>query len=81
MLTEVTYGAINDQGFTVTLKNGQKQTLEADSIIPATPLSPNLKLAESLQGKVAEVYSAGDCVQDGLIIGAIADGYRIGREI
>ncbi len=79
MLTGVKYEEITDKGLTITTKEGIRKTIEADSIIPVIPLAPNSKLAESLQGKVAEVYSIGDCAQPGLIMDAIADGYRVAR--
>lgn len=81
MITEVRNYAITDKGVTIITKDGKTQTLEADSVIPVTPLSPNTELAESLKGKVAEVYSVGDCVQHGLVIDAIAGGYRAARNL
>ena len=81
MLTEVKYEGITAKGLTVTTKEGKQQTIEADTVMPVVPLIPNNELAESLQGKVAEVYAIGDCAQAGLIVDAIADGYRVGRAI
>jgi 2,4-dienoyl-CoA reductase (NADPH2) len=81
MLTGVKYEGITAKGLTVTTKEGQQRTIEADTVIPVVPLAPNKELAESLKGKVPEVYAIGNCSQDGLIIDAIADGYRVAREV
>jgi len=81
MMTGVKYERITDKGLIITTKEGKKQTIEADSILPVNPLAPNSELFKSLQGKIPEVYSIGDSSTAGLIIDAIADGYSIGREI
>ena len=81
MMTGVKYEQITDEGLDIVTKEGKKQTIEADSIIPVIPLAPNTELIKSIQGKVSEVYSVGDCSQPGLIIDAIADGYRVAQEI
>jgi hypothetical protein len=36
---------------------------------------------KSLEGKAAETYKIGSCIEPGLIVNAIADGSRIGRQI
>jgi len=41
----------------------------------------NNQLAKKLEGKVAFLYVIGDCAQARMILEAIADGARIGREI
>lgn len=81
MMTGVKYEEITDKGLTVTNKEGQKQTIEADSVIPVTSLVPNDGLFRSLQGKLPEVYSIGDSAEPGLVMDAIAHGYRLAREI
>jgi 2,4-dienoyl-CoA reductase (NADPH2) len=81
MMTGVKYEGVTDKGLIITTKEGKKQTIEADSIMPVNPLTPNTKLFKSLQGRVPEVYSIGDSSAAGLILDAIADGYSIGRKI
>ena len=81
MMTGVKYEEITDKGLTVTTKEGEKQTIEADTIVPAIPLIPDTELLKTLKGKVPEIYSAGDCRQPHLIIDAIADGWRIAHTI
>ena len=73
--------AITDKGLTVLTKEGYKQTIEADSIVPAIPMKPNTELLKSLQGKVPEIYAIGDCSNPRLIVDAIADGWKIANSI
>jgi pyruvate/2-oxoglutarate dehydrogenase complex dihydrolipoamide dehydrogenase (E3) component len=70
------YVEITDAGLTIINREGKKETLAADSIIPALPLQPNLDLLKSLQGKVPEVYAVGDCKDPQLIADAIGTGAR-----
>ena len=81
MITGVKSMEITDQGVVITTKQGDKQTLEADSIIPTSPLIPNTGLLKSLEGKVPEVYAIGDCREPRMIVDAIADGWHIARTI
>jgi 2,4-dienoyl-CoA reductase (NADPH2) len=81
MMTQVKYVEITDKGLTILTKEGKRETIEADSIIPAMPLAPNTGLRKSLEGKVIEIYAIGDCNEPELVVGAIADGSRIARAI
>ena len=73
--------AITENGLVVLTKEGYKQTIEADSVIPAIPMRPNTELFESFQGKVPEIYTIGDCSNPRLIADAIADGWKIANSI
>jgi 2,4-dienoyl-CoA reductase (NADPH2) len=75
------YVEITDKGLTIINKEKERQVIEADTIIPALPLSPNMGLMESLKGKVAEAYAIGDCKEPRLIADAIAAGTRTARAI
>ena len=81
MLAGVRYEAITDKGLIIIDKEGKRQTLAADSIVPTIPLAPNTALLKSLQGKVSEIYPIGDCREPRLIPDAIADGWRIANKI
>jgi 2,4-dienoyl-CoA reductase (NADPH2) len=81
MMAEVKYEEITDKGLTIITKEGKRQTIEADTIVTATPLTPDTRLVTGLQGKVAEIYPIGDCRTPGLIMDAIADGSRIAHAI
>jgi 2,4-dienoyl-CoA reductase (NADPH2) len=81
MLAGAKYEEIIDEGLTITTKEGERQTIEADTIVTALPLLPNTALLESLKGSAPEVYAVGDCKEPHLIVDAIADGARIARTI
>jgi 2,4-dienoyl-CoA reductase (NADPH2) len=72
---------ITDKGLTIVTNDGKRQTLEADSIVTALPLTPNNELLNGLKGKVPEVYAVGDCREPLLIADAIGTGLRTAREI
>ena len=77
MMTEVRYEEITDKGLAITTKEGKRQTIEADTIVPALSLRPNVELLKTLEGKVPEIHLIGDCSEPRLIIDAIGDGSRI----
>ncbi len=81
MMTEVKYDEITDKGISIITKDGKRQVLEVDTIIPVLPLAPNTGLFESLKGKVPEVYCVGDCREPHARLEALGDGYRVAREI
>ncbi len=81
MMTEVKYEEITDRGLTIISKEGKRQTIEADTIVPATHLTPNTELLENLEGRVPEIYTIGDCREPHLILEAIADGSRVAHSI
>jgi 2,4-dienoyl-CoA reductase (NADPH2) len=81
MMTEVRYDEITDKGISIITKDGKRQILEVDTIIPVLPLAPNTGLFESLKGKVPEVYCVGDCREPHARLEAVADGYRTARQI
>jgi 2,4-dienoyl-CoA reductase (NADPH2) len=72
---------VTDKGLTIINKEGKRQIIEADTVIPSLPLAPNMELAETLKGKVPEVYAIGDCKEPRLITDAIAAGTRTARVI
>jgi 2,4-dienoyl-CoA reductase (NADPH2) len=80
-MTGVEYVEISDKGLTVITQEGHRQTIEADSIVPALPLVPNTGWLESLEGKVPEIYAIGDCREPQLIPEAIADGWQVAHKI
>jgi 2,4-dienoyl-CoA reductase (NADPH2) len=79
--TEAVYVEIADEGLIIINKEGKKEMIQADSIVPAMPLSPNADLLKSVEGKVREAYAIGDCDEPKLLTEAIAAGSRIGRTI
>jgi 2,4-dienoyl-CoA reductase (NADPH2) len=81
LMSGVKYEEITDKGLTIMTREGERETLEADTIIPALPLGPNMGLIEKLEGKVPEVYVVGDCKDPLLIVDAIGTGSRMARTI
>jgi len=81
LLTEIKYNEIIPGGIVVTTKEGEKKTIEADTIVLAAGSIPDTKLYQGLKGKVPEIHCAGDCVAPRTIRDAIAEGYRLGLEI
>jgi 2,4-dienoyl-CoA reductase (NADPH2) len=81
IMTGVKSMEITDKGIVITTKAGKERTIEADSIVHTSPLTPNISLFESLKGKVPEVYAIGDCKEPRLIVDAIAEGWQIARQI
>jgi len=77
----VKYIEINDKGLVIINKEGDKQLLKADTIVPSLVLEPNLELFKALEGKVPEVYAIGDCREPNWIVDAVADGWRIARTL
>ncbi|MCX5999033.1 MAG: FAD-dependent oxidoreductase [Chloroflexi bacterium] len=81
VLTGVKYEEITDRGVVITTKDGQKQTVEADTVVLAGEAEPNTELFQAIQGSAPEVFSAGDCAKLGLIRGAVYDADRIACKI
>ena len=81
MLTGVKYEEITDKGLTLVDRNGNRQTLEADTIVTAFPLTPNTGLADKLKDIVPKVYMVGDCREPRLIVDAIRDGLETGHNL
>jgi len=81
MLTGVRYEEITDKGLVIRDKEGQRQNVEADTVVLATGAIPNTELAADLKRQNAAVHLIGDCVTPGKITDAIRDGARVGREI
>jgi pyruvate/2-oxoglutarate dehydrogenase complex dihydrolipoamide dehydrogenase (E3) component len=75
------YEAITAKGLNIVTQEGERQTIEADTIIPAIPLTPNTKLLKSLEGKVPEIYAIGDGWEPRLIPDAVADGRQVANAI
>ncbi len=75
------YVEITKKGLAIITKERETLTLEADSIVSALPLMKNTDLLESLEGKVPELYAAGDCQEPLLIVDAVAAGSRTAHAI
>ncbi len=65
----------------VSKEGGAQETLAADTVVIAVGAKPNQALLSALQGKVAEVYTVGDCVQPRRAYQAIHEASNVAREI
>jgi 2,4-dienoyl-CoA reductase (NADPH2) len=81
MLTGVNYEEITEKGIIITTREGQRQVIEADTIVLAEGIGPQTGLFQAVEGKVLQIYLAGDCASVRLIRGAIADGASIALTI
>jgi len=75
LLNGVVYEEISERGITLITKEGERQTLEADTILLAIPTAPNTALFGALKGKVPQVYLIGDAKEPQDIRLAIDDGF------
>jgi 2,4-dienoyl-CoA reductase (NADPH2) len=80
-LTGVKLVKITKEGLTIQTKEGQTRLLEADTIIPVLPFSPNKELAEKAKGKVAEIYTIGDCDSPAVIPDSTKAGWQLGNSL
>ncbi len=81
MLTGVKYERFEDNNLIIITKEGEKKAIEADTTVLAAGARPHRELYKSLEGKVAEIYMAGDCVEPRGIGDAITDGFRIAHAL
>jgi len=82
LLSNTVCDEITDEGVRIITVEGNRQTLEADTILVVIPPVPNDSLYAALKGKVPEVYLIGDAKPDSqFILGAVSDGAEIARAI
>jgi 2,4-dienoyl-CoA reductase-like NADH-dependent reductase (Old Yellow Enzyme family)/thioredoxin reductase len=81
ILTNTTAKEITDKGVVAVDINGNKQVIEADTVVIAVGFGSNNELGEKLRGEIPEVYTIGDCVKPGKIWEAIHGGSRVARQI
>ncbi len=81
MLINTTAQEITAKGVVAVDMEGNKQVIEADTVILATGFRPDNELEYKLKGAISEVYTVGDCVKPGKIWGAIESASRIARQI
>lgn len=81
VLTYTNVLEITDEGVIAVDEQGNRSTLEADTVVLAVRLEPDRKLIEALKDKLPEVYAIGDCVESRLVLNAIGEGFRTARLI
>jgi hypothetical protein len=67
---------VTDKGLAFDDAAGERVELEADTVMPTSPLKPNDTLFKALEGKVPELYLIGDGKEAGMIVHAVRSGYQ-----
>jgi len=62
-------------------KGGERQTVEADSVVLAVGSKPSVSLMNVLKGKVSELYAIGNAKKPCNMLEAIHEGSRLAREV
>jgi len=70
-----------EDGKVILESDGQKKTLEADSVVIAVGFRPVPSMAQELSGCGAVVYEIGDGQKVSTILHAVWDGYEVGNNI
>lgn len=81
LLTGVKYEEITEKGLVITNKEGQRRTIEADTIVLATGAVPDNRLADELKNNAAELHIIGDSLKPRRILEAISEGAKVGLEL
>lgn len=75
MLTKQVVTEVVEKGVVITdSTSGEKKVVEADWIVLAMGAKPLTTLADTLEGKVPEVYAIGDCKEPRTLMAAIHEG-------
>jgi hypothetical protein len=70
---------IVNHGLGYTNRDGNRQIIPADTIVPTSPLTANAELFESLRGISTELILVGDVRQPGMIVDAVRSAYQAAR--
>ncbi len=71
---------ITDEGVVVDGEDSNT-IVKADTVVLAAGLKPDDELYKALTGKVVHLYALGDCQNPRNIMGALWDGYEVGRMV
>ena len=80
VLTDACVREITTAGVIVS-DNGINGTIKAETIVLAVGLQPDDTLSRELNGRFSRLYVIGDCQEARNIMGAIWDGYEVGRTV
>ena len=81
LLPSVTYDRVTDQGVSLTTKEGERRVISADTVVVLANREPDFSLRDEIGAFVAEVHVIGDCNTPGMIVDAVASGYRAGMVV
>jgi 2-enoate reductase len=80
IITDTRAVEITKDGVIATV-NGKKKSLKADTVVLAVGLKSDNPLEPQLNGRYVKLYNIGDSREPRNIMGAIWDGYEVGRTI
>ena len=72
---------VTEKGLIIMTKDGQRQLVAADTVVPALPYKPNADLYNTLKGKIPEIYLIGDGNNPRLILDAVSEGWTAASAI
>ncbi len=72
---------ITDDSVDVVDRSGNSTVIPVDTIVVAAGLKPDDTLYKSLLGKEVHLYAIGDCQSPRNIMGALWDGFEVGRSV
>ncbi len=78
IMANTTCEEVSPEGLNVCGKDGQRQTVPADTVVIATGSKPDKSLYDALHGKVAGLYLVGDAVAPRSIFEAVEEGFKAG---
>jgi 2-enoate reductase len=72
---------ITREGIIVAGETSIQTMIKADNVVLASGLESDDGLYQALRGQVAQLYAVGDCREPRNIMGALWDGYEVGRAV
>jgi NADPH-dependent 2,4-dienoyl-CoA reductase/sulfur reductase-like enzyme len=81
MLTGVREMEIVEHGLAYSDKDGKRQIIPADAVVPTSPLQAGTEVFEDLRGEAREVFLIGDARQPGMIVDAVRGAYQAARTL
>ncbi len=77
----LSYEEITERGLSIVDAKGERQTVEADTVLPMAGFAPDEESVHALKDTAPEVLAAGDCAEPLKLLHAIHDGARAGRAV
>jgi 2-enoate reductase len=81
VMTAVKIQKIDGNGVHAVDQSGSSMVIPVDTIVVAAGLKQDDALYKSLLGKETHLYAIGDCQSPRNIMGAVWDGFEVGREV
>ena len=81
ILTGVQYDKCSDEALNILTKDRKQLAIEADSIVVAVGVEPNIELLTQLKEEVPEIHLVGDCAEPGRIPEAMDSAHRVGLSL